>query len=423
VSATRRAVATRLGPAFDLLATYRGTGDFFFERAGIGVSGHGVASTVGGRLSELADAAAAALATISVDTPGVVPLAAGALPFDPRAIGSLVIPRTATARNAAGAWRLDVAMDPGDNVTGDGDGDGDGDGEGEAGGVVRAGGGAPHAPFAGLQLTERPPASEYAGLVEAARARIRAGALDKVVLARMLEVDSGRVLDAKQLLWRLRATEPDGYAFAAPIGRGALVGASPELLAAVSGRSVRVNPLAGSAPRYGDPAADRVSAHGLLGSAKDRHEHEVVVRAVAAALAPICEDLRYPPEPILHATANVWHLATPFTGTLRADVKSVLTVAAALHPTPAVGGAPTEVALSLIRDLEPFDRGSYAGPVGWVDAEGDGVFALALRCAELNGERARLFAGAGIVDASEPAAEVDETDRKFRAFLDSLRWG
>ncbi|MEA2520998.1 MAG: isochorismate synthase, partial [Actinomycetota bacterium] len=298
--ATPRGVTTRLGPAFDLLATYRGVDDFFFERAGIGVSGHGAASTVSGPLSELADAVTEALANISVDTDGVAPVAAGALPFDPRVIGSLVIPQTVTGRNAAGAWQLDVTQDPGAAVAGNDD----------RGSPAQVGRGAPHAPFAELQLVERPSASAYAGLVEAARARIRAGALDKVVLARTLEVDAGRPLDGKQLLRRLRATEPDGYAFAAPLGRGALVGASPELLAAVSGRSVSANPLAGSAPRHGDPGADRISADGLLRSAKDRHEHEVVVRAVATALTPLCEDLRHPPEPVLHATANVWHLAT-----------------------------------------------------------------------------------------------------------------
>jgi isochorismate synthase EntC len=116
-------------------------------------------------------------------------------------------------------------------------------------------------------------------------------------------------------------------------------------------------------------------------------------------------------------------LATPFHGTLRSDVTSVLTVVAALHPTPAVGGHPQAAALAMLRELEPFDRGSYAGPVGWVDADGDGVWAIALRCARLDGEHARLFAGAGIVSESDPAAEVEETDRKFRAFLDSLRWG
>jgi len=417
VSTALHAVAGPLGPAFDLLATYGGPTDFFFERAGIGVSAGGVAARVSASLEELADATADALAAVEAEPEGPSPVAVGALPFDPGAVGSLVIPGRATGRNAAGAWRLDMTDGPEPTHTA-------GRESVPAPSTARwTGRAVPHEPFGPLQLVERPGATEYAGLVEAARTRIRAGALDKVVLARTLEVDAGRTLDPKQLLWRLRAVEPDGYAFAAPTPMGALVGASPELLAEVAGRTLKVNPLAGSAPRHGDPAADRAEADHLFHSGKDRHEHEVVVRAVAAALAPLCDQLEHPDEPLLHATANVWHLATPFRGTLRADVRSVLTVVAVLHPTPAVGGDPAAAGLATLRELEPFDRGSYAGPVGWVDAHGDGVWAIALRCAELADKHARLFAGAGIVAESDPAAEVQETDGKFRAFLDSLRWG
>lgn len=412
MSAPLRAETRPLGPAFDLASTYGEPGDFFFEREGVGVSATGIAARLDGLLPDLAEAAADALGAIHSGIAGPAPLAVGALPFDPLVAGSLVTPARATVRTAAGVWELEVT------------------GPREAAGASRppvparwAGRTSPRAPFGELQMAERPTASEYAGLVEAARTRIRAGALDKVVLARALEVDAGRTLDPEQLLRRLRAVEPTGYAFAAPTATGTLVGASPELLAQVSGRTLTVNPLAGSAPRHGDPAADRAAADGLLRSDKDRHEHDLVVRAVAAALAPLCDELAHPDEPVLHATANVWHLATPFSGRLRAGVRSVLTVVAALHPTPAVGGFPVAAALEALRELEPFERGSYAGPVGWVDANGDGVWALALRCAELNGEHARLFAGAGIVAESDPASEVEETARKFRAFLDSLRWG
>lgn len=399
-------LARPLGPAFDLIATYAGPEDFFFERAGAGVSATGTATTISASLPELAEQAASVLAQVRLEgASGVGPVAVGALPFDPRALGTLTVPVRATVRSGTGAWSIDLtdeALAPAARWTG------------------RA---SPHEPFADLQLVERPSASVYAGLVEAARTRIRAGALDKVVLARTLEVAAGRTLDPKELLWRLRAVESDGYAFAAPTPGGALVGASPELLAQVQGRMLSVNPLAGSAPRQGDSGADRAAAADLLGSDKDRHEHDIVVRAVAVALAPLCDDLTHPQEPVLHATANVWHLATPFSGRLRTDVPGVLGVVAALHPTPAVGGHPTEAALESLRELEPFDRGSYAGPVGWVDANGDGVWAVAIRCAELAGERARLFAGAGIVAESDPAAETEETQRKFRSFLDALRWG
>ena len=404
------AFARPLGQAFDLLATYDGPQDFFFERAGIGVSAGGVAAQVSASLPDLAEAAADALGAVRSEPGAPSPIAVGSLPFHPHGVGSLVIPSRATGRGRAGAWQLDVTdgRDPSRPMPAP---------------IRWAGPATPHEPFGSLQLVEHPSAAEYAGLVEAARTRIRAGALDKVVLARTLDVDAGRTLDPKQLLWRLRAVEPDGYAFAAPTPEGALVGASPELLAQVSGRSLTLNPLAGSAPRHGDPAMDRAAADRLLRSDKDRHEHDVVVRSVLAALAPLCDELEYPDQPVTYATANVWHLATPFSGTLRADVRSVLTVVAALHPTPAVGGHPAEAALATLGELEPFDRGSYAGPVGWVDSNGDGVWAVALRCAVLDDRHARLFAGAGIVAESDPAAEVEETAAKFRAFLGSLRWG
>ena len=256
---------------------------------------------------------------------------------------------------------------------------------------------------------------------------IDAGAMRKVVLARTLEVDAGRELDPRQLLHRLRAVDPDAYTFAVAAGAeaddGLLVGASPELLVSRRGREVRANPLAGSAPRAGDPDEDRANADALAADAKNLSEHAIVVEAVAAALDPLCDELTWDREPALLSTANVWHLSTRFRGVLREPAPSALDLVAVLHPTPAVCGDPAPVAGAAIRELEPFERGRYAGPVGWVDADGDGEWAIAIRCARLRADRATLFAGAGIVSASDPAAEVDETDRKFRAFLDSLRWG
>ncbi|HEX9123424.1 MAG TPA: chorismate-binding protein, partial [Actinomycetota bacterium] len=156
---------------------------------------------------------------------------------------------------------------------------------------------------------------------------------------------------------------------------------------------------------------------------KEREEHAVVVEAVSQTLSLFCEDLRHPREPELLGTANVWHLSTPFRGRLRPSVESVLELVSALHPTPAVCGTPRDAARKALVDLEPFDRGLYAGPVGWIDANGDGEWAIALRCAEVGEGTARLFAGAGIVADSVPEMELDETERKFRALLDSLRWG
>jgi isochorismate synthase len=284
-------------------------------------------------------------------------------------------------------------------------------------------GAVPHEAFSDLQLTRVPSAEGYMDAVRTATQEIRAGELRKVVLARQIRVEAGRALDPRLLAARLRAVDPDAYTFMAPTARGVMVGASPELLVSKHGAEIRSNPLAGSAPRSGDPDEDRANGAALSSSNKDREEHAIVVEAVAETLRPFCEQLRWDPEPVLLPTANVWHLSTRFHGVLGDPGTDVLQLVGALHPTPAVGGSPREAALDAIRRFEPFDRGSYAGPVGWMDADGNGEWAIALRCAELRGDRATLFAGAGIVADSDPEAELDETERKFRAFLDSLRWG
>jgi isochorismate synthase len=226
------------------------------------------------------------------------------------------------------------------------------------------------------------------------------------------------------VLWRLRAVDPDCYAFATPRAedtRGLLVGATPELLVRRSGRVIEATPLARPStrrPKRGPHSADR-----LFDSAKDREEHALVVEDVARSLEPLCDELSWPKEPELLGTANVWHLATPFRGRSKPSVHSALDLVAALHPTPAVCGTPRDAARRMLAELEPIDRGCYAGPVGWVDADGDGEWAIALRCAEITGTTARVFAGAGIVAGSTPEMELDETERKFRALLDALRWG
>jgi isochorismate synthase len=292
--------------------------------------------------------------------------------------------------------------------------------------TVRAG--SPRSAFAEIEMRELPSSQRYADAVARAVSEIREGALRKVVLARTIEVESGHLLDPRRLLHHLRAVEPHAYAFAVPAAgawdpAASLVGASPELLVGRRGLQVYSNPLAGSAPRSGDPEEDRANGRVLAGSAKDHEEHAIVVDSMAETLRPFCERLRWDPEPTLHETANVWHLSTRFRGILREPAPSVVELVAALHPTPAVCGEPRAEALEMVRDLEPFDRGRYAGAVGWIDAAGDGEWIIALRCAELRGERATLYAGAGIVADSVPEREVDETDRKFHAFLDALRWG
>ncbi|HWO71685.1 MAG TPA: isochorismate synthase [Actinomycetota bacterium] len=409
------AASRRLGPAYDLLAAYRPDG-FLFERGGLGVGAAGIAVRVAdgggpGREARLAARALEALRAIRRADRGAVPVAVGALPFDGRRPAELVVPARAVVRRERGRTLEVVVGAPGSAPPTELGG----------GGTGRA---APHEPFREVQLRPEPSPEGYVARVADAVGRIGAGRLRKVVLARSLVVDAGRELRPEQLARRLRAVDPEHFAFAAPTATGGvLVGASPELLVRRAGRAVESAPLAGSAPRSGDPEEDRALAEGLLASAKEREEHAVVVEAVAEALRGFCEELSWDPEPVLLSTANVWHLATGFRGRLREPAPSALELVAALHPTPAVGGAPRDEALRTIAELEPFDRGAYAGPVGWMDAEGDGEWAIALRCAELAGSTARLFAGAGIVAGSEPGRELEETERKFRAFLDSLRWG
>jgi isochorismate synthase len=404
----------KLGPAYDLLANFH-PGGFFFERSGLGVSASGVAATISAgagpeRILRLSRLVADALDRVRTQGDGPPPLAVASIPFDDRARADATIPaRTALRRSEGATWRIDVIHD-GLARTGD-------LGERWTGRVT------PHDAFEEIQLWPDPEPEEYAAAVERATERIRAGELRKVVLARSILVDADRELDPKQLLWRLRAVDPDCYAFATPAFGGTLVGATPELLVRRRGREVEATPLAGSAPRFGDGVRDRASGDRLFRSEKDREEHAVVVEDVRRVLASFCDDLRHPHEPELLGTANVWHLATPFRGELHAGSTSVLDLVAALHPTPAVCGTPRESAREALADLEPIDRGAYAGPVGWVDADGDGEWAIALRCAEITGKTARLFAGAGIVADSVPVAEVDETERKFRALLDALRWG
>lgn len=428
--------AKPLGAAFDLLAAYASPDGFYFEREGLGVATASLddALEVGpvSDVSTLARAVAVALREAG-DVDGVTPLAVGALPFA-AVPASMWVPRRTVIRTDDGeAWLLDLA--------------GDGD-EMPAFRPERVIGELPHEAFRPVQLTEEPPAPVYAEAVRAAVDLIDAGALEKVVLARTLCVDAGRELDARRLLHRLRALEPHCYTFAAPTRQGPpssvagaetegparsrerspirirpLVGASPELLVSRRGDRVRSMPLAGTAPRAGDPDEDLANAEALAASAKNREEHAIVVAAVGDVLGGFCDDLTFDAEPVLEPTANVWHLATRFEGTLRDPSVTSLELVAEMHPTPAVCGTPETAARSCIERSEAFDRGEYAGPVGWMDARGDGDWAIALRCAELDGARATLYAGAGIVAGSDPASELDETDRKFRAFLDSLRWG
>lgn len=260
----------------------------------------------------------------------------------------------------------------------------------------------------------------WCGAVARAVERIDAGELAKVVLARDLLVTADHPLDPRRLLLRLASRFPDCWTFAVD----GLLGATPELLLRRTGRELSSRVLAGTAARGAD-AEDARLADALVHSAKDLAEHEYAVASLAQALRPFCATLDVPSSPQLLTLPNVRHLSTDVRGTQRRDsTAGLLDLVDAVHPTAAVCGTPTPAAARVIAELEGMDRGRYAGPVGWLDARGDGEFGLALRCAQLTGgdggAQARLFAGCGIVAGSDPEAELVETKNKLAAFQAAL---
>ncbi|QWP75263.1 isochorismate synthase [Lysobacter sp. K5869] len=268
-----------------------------------------------------------------------------------------------------------------------------------------------------------PAPAQFKRNVERSLDRIHDGGLRKVVMSRSLRIAAK--VDVPQLLGQLLARAPSAYTFAMDLaGAGGppacLIGSSPELLLSKRGARIVSNPLAGSIPRSADPVEDRRRAEGLLQSAKDLHEHALVIEDVAAALRPFCSDLQVPAAPSLLATPTMWHLSTRVDGVLRDPATSSLRLALALHPTPAVCGYPTEPARRVIRELEGYDRGLFTGLVGWCDADGDGEWAVTIRCALVEEECATVFAGAGIVAGSQPEAELAETTAKLRTMLGAM---
>jgi isochorismate synthase len=280
---------------------------------------------------------------------------------------------------------------------------------------------APQPDWAITSLIPDPLPVEYEAAVENALAAIDSGVVEKVVLARTLLVEADRPIDARLVARRLNAEEPGAFVFLVALpGASTLVGASPELVVRRRGRKVFSDPLAGTARRSPDRTRDREIAKQLLDAVKEQREHRLVAEAVADALTPFCSKLVVDSEASVTSTATLWHLHTAIKGTLKPDAPDALTIAAALHPTPAVCGTPQAAAAELIGRLEPIDRRFFAGLVGWVDALGDGEWALTLRCAEVTGSTARLHAGAGIVAGSEPALEDLETEAKFGVGLRAL---
>lgn len=335
------------------------------------------------------DAVAAWLRTVAADG-SAPPLVIGALPYDPEGAAHLVVPESVERSAPLGAV---LTSEP------------------------------PTEPLPGA-LRPGPGPRDYEAMVGGALARMADGGLQKVVLARTLDVAADAPVDAAAMLRELARRDPRGYVFAIDLppasGPRTLLGASPELLLSRRGEQITANPLAGSAARSPDPVEDRARGEALLASAKDRHEHALVVDDVVAGLAPLVDDLEVPPVPSLLRTATLWHLSTVLRGRCVDRSATALHLARGLHPTPAVCGVPRDGARAAIAELEPFDRGFYTGMVGWTDVRGDGEWVIALRCGEVAGTSVRLYAGAGIVPASRPAEELAETAVKLRTLLGAL---
>ena len=425
------------GEVDDLLDVI-GYDGFAWIREGAGFVTAGVAARIpvgngAGRFAEAAEAVAQAIRSIRIVgpapagencVPGAGPIAVGALPFDDRTPGSLVVPALTVARRSDGSGWVTVigpgdgpdAVDPeriiyryGTQSAPDPARPGDSD----RAETTHPLNGHARAAEAVSRRHEVPGRAVWTASVRRILADIDAGEVRKVVLARQLVVDAGGRLDRRVILDRLRRSHPSCFTYAA----GDFVGASPELLIRRRGTDVVSCPMAGTVRRGDTPEEDEALVAGLRRSVKEAEEHRLLVEAVVSALAPVCTEPPTAGEPDVIRFPTVSHLATRVSGVLRDPVPSALALAGRLHPTPAVGGLPRPEALAAIADLEGFDRGLYAGPVGWVDANGDGEWAVALRGAQLDGPRARLVAGAGIVAGSDPDAEWAETEAKLRPML------
>ncbi len=263
---------------------------------------------------------------------------------------------------------------------------------------------------------------QWAKAINAAVAHMRQGPLKKVVLSRICEIRQEEEIDIEGALAYLGRRYDDCFIFLfEPQPGHAFLGATPELLVNVSGEQITTMALAGSAKRGKTAAEDNQFAQELFNSSKDRYEHELVVRSIRARLADTVEALTIPAEPTVYRLNNIQHLYTPIHGRLRAGhTHGVLPLVESLHPTPAMGGTPRELALGFIQSAEPVPRGWYAAPIGWIDHQLDGAFAVAIRSAVCQQRRAWLYAGAGIVADSLPEREWQETALKFRPMLEAL---
>ena len=389
----------------DLNNVCRGDG-FLFVKDGVGHAGRGVyfSGTSPQAFGLLKDADA------SSHSDGVgVPIAFGLIPFLSSETEVFTIPRSLFTKTADGRLCLTLVADTVEELS---------DAH-VADAIEDAKNAQPPRPHGNTYtVSPRTPIGRYLDAVTSARQAVRNGVLQKAVIARDVEVLASEPIDIHSVLLRLRASFGSSYRYCIH----SMIGASPELLVEVSDKTVRSHPLAGTAPRTGDPQTDAVLAQQLIASTKDQIEHRVVIDMVHDTLLPYCSFLDWEAEPSIVTVANVQHLGTAIEGTLTDPRVDVLTLVSALTPTPALGGFPSREAIEFITAHEMMDRGFYGGAVGWCDGDGQGTFAVTIRCAEITDDRriARLFAGGGIVADSDPYSELAETQAKFQAMLSAI---
>ena len=377
------------------LNDFAGSSGFLFVREGVGFAAVGISARLNARdARELLKG----IEHSPADTPvGVGPIMFGSIPFDTKRAADFILPKVTLCKTREGDTWVTVIDD---------------------------------ATFPALtdlksisentQFTARDGVAVpiYLKAVETARDAVRNGTLTKAVIARDVFVDSTAPVDIHALLLRLRDSFGTSYRYSFD----GFVGASPELLVAIHNDEISSHPLAGTTPRTGDPVKDEALAKQLVASTKNQIEHRVVIDMVHDTLLPHCSYLDWEEEPSVVQVANVQHLGTRLIGKLSEPRVHVLDAALALSPTPALGGFPREQALQLIAQHEGMDRDKYGGAIGWFDRHGNGVFAVAIRCAQFNEARtqARLFAGGGIVADSDPSEELAETQAKLQAMLAAI---
>lgn len=396
--------AFEIAEDIDLNAVCAGDG-FLFAQNNYGHAGRDVAAVADGATI----ASVLSAIEIAPDSASFSPLAFGLVPFLPTENAMFFIPRILFSKDESGRTTLTLCGETDEDISAS-------TANKTLADVVAVQQPLPQA----QEFNVRPltAVQNYLNAVTNARDAVKRGDIRKAVIARDISVTSDTPIDIHGVLLRLRASFGSSYRFCIDN----MVGASPELLVEVDGRTVRSRPLAGTTPRTGDPETDAGLAAQLKASEKNQIEHRVVIDMVHDTLLPHCSYLDWEDEPSIVTVANVQHLGTYLEGALTEPAAHILDLVRALCPTPALGGSPTKEAIDFIVAHEGFKRGYYGGAVGWVNADGDGTFAVTIRCAELSPDRttARLFAGGGIVADSEPLAELAETQSKFQAMLSAI---